>query len=52
MRVDDVDLGEIGDVGDVEGDAADGFGGGEEEVGDLVDEDAELVYCWLVVIWK
>lgn len=42
VRVEDVDLGKGRGVGHVEDDAADGLGGREEKVRDLVDEDAEL----------
>lgn len=42
MRVEDVDLREVGDVGHVEDDAADRSGRLVEEIGNLVDEDAEL----------
>jgi hypothetical protein len=40
MGVQDVNLRKLGDVGDVEDDTSYGFGRREEEVGNLIDEDA------------
>lgn len=42
MRVEDVDFREGGKVADIEVRLTNGFGGGVVEVGDLVDEEAEL----------